>query len=155
VVVTWAPDYVTAVQVAAETRTYPTTWDRHTGCYVADIDDLMDVDDLTVVNGSGVVTTDYELGPTNALKKGKPYERIFTTAAGPLVMDAPWGWTTGIPSAVKTGLFLQGARLAARRDSPFGVAGSPTEGSEVRLLAQLDPDFRTALKPLRRDWWAA
>ena len=69
--------------------------------------------------------------------------------------QAPDGFVdSAVERAVKAGLFLQGARLAARRDSPFGISGSPSEQGEIRLLAQLDPDFKTSLKPLRREWWA-
>jgi hypothetical protein len=143
-------------QTTAEARTYTPVWDRHLGAYVTEVDDLQDITGLAIVDENGAAVTDYDLEPVNAVKKGKPYERILTTAStGKLTPTALWGWTA-VPSAVKTGMFLQGARLAARRDSPFGVAGSPKEGSEIKLLtAQLDPDFRTSLKPLRRDWWAA
>jgi hypothetical protein len=137
-------------QVATlETRTYKGVWDRHIGAYVYEIDDLMDVTDFAAAD-----VTDYDLEPLNAPQKGKPYERLITTTCGPLVLDGLWGWPS-VPGAVVEGLFLQAARLHARRKSPFGIAGSPSEGTELRLLAQLDPDFRTSLKPLRRNWWAA
>jgi hypothetical protein len=99
---------------------------------------------------------DYVLRPRNAAAKGKPYERVKLTSwsGGELTMHGSPGWTA-VPSAVKTGIFLQGARLAARRDSPFGISGSPQEQGEIRLLAQLDPDLRTSLKPFIRSWWAA
>lgn len=139
---------------APEARKYTGTWDRHLCKYVYEIDDLQDIAGLAVVDKNGTAVTDYELHPVNALVKGKPYERIITSVCGPLTITGPWGWTA-VPSAVKTGLFLQAARLSVRRDSPFGVAGSPSEGSEIRLLAKLDPDFRTSLKPLQREWWAA
>lgn len=145
-------------QVASvETRTYSNTvWDRHLGKYVTEIDDIQDVDDLVVVDANATEITDYTLEPENALAKGKPYERILTSVGGPLTLDGLWGWTAQ-PAAPKLGIFLQGARLEARRQSPFGIAGSPdaNAGTEIRLLAQLDPDFRTSLKPLIRNWWAA
>jgi hypothetical protein len=144
--------------VASETRTYSNTkWDRHIGCYVTEIDDVMDVVDMTVIDANANEVTDYTLEPENALLKSKPYERILTTCAGPLTIDAPWGWDQAAagPKVAKLGLFLQAARLEARRSSPFGIAGSPEQGNELRLLAQLDPDFRTSLKPFRREWWAA
>ena len=146
-------------QVASvETRTYSNTvWDRHLGKYVTEIDDLMDIDDLVVVDANTNEITDYTLEPENALQKGKPYERILTSVAGPFTMDGLWGWnpTADGPKVAQVGLLLQAARLNARRNSPFGVAGSPSQGSEIRLLAQLDPDFRTSLKPFQRNWWAA
>jgi hypothetical protein len=140
---------------AVEEREYSTEYDRHLGCYVAFIDDLMDVDDLVVLDENANEITEYSLQPVNALKKGKPYERIAVNECGPLTISGLWGWTS-VPVPVKNAALLQGARLAARRDSPFGVAGSPTEGSELRLLAQLDPDLRTSLgSKYRRERWAA
>jgi hypothetical protein len=70
------------------------------------------------------------------------------------VTSDKWGWPT-VPTPAKVATMLQTARLAARRDSPFGIAGSPSEGSELRLLATLDPDLKTSLTAFRRDWWAA
>jgi hypothetical protein len=139
---------------AVESREYATVYDRHLCCYVAHIDDLQSVASMIVMDEDAEETTDYTLGPVNALKKGKPYERLYSEVAGPLTVQALWGWTD-VPTPVKNATLLQAARLAARRDSPFGIAGSPSEGSEVRLLAQLDPDLRTALKGFRRTTWAA
>jgi hypothetical protein len=142
-------------KTAAEARTYTPVWDRHIGKYVTEVDDLQDITGLAIVDENGTAVTDYTFQPVNALKRGKPYERILTTAStGDLTATAPWGWTA-VPPAVPTGAYLQAARLAARRDSPFGISGSPQEQGEIRLLAQLDPDFRTSLKPLQRNWWAA
>jgi hypothetical protein len=144
---------------APEERTYTPDWDRHLCAYVLDVDDVQDVAGLTVVDEQGTSITGHKFEPVNAVKKGRPYERLLfgssaTRFTGDLIVTARWGWTAQ-PAAVKTGLFLQGARLAARRDSPFGISGSPQEQGELRLLAQLDPDFRTSLKPLVRKWWAA
>lgn len=144
-------------QTALETRVFTPVYSRSAGAYFAAIDDVMDVDDLVIVDENADVVTDYTLLPENALVKGKPYERIRVPGAGPYTIDAVWGWTPGTsgPAAASTGLLLQAARLNARRDSPFGISGSPSEQGEVRLLAQLDPDFRTSLKPFVRKWWAA
>lgn len=140
---------------AVEEREYTTEYDRHLGCYIGFIDDLMDVDDLVVLDEDATEITDYSLHPVNALKKGRPYERIAVNVCGPLTISGLWGWTS-VPVPVKNATLLQGARLAARRDSPFGVAGSPEEGSELRLLATLDPDLKTSLgSKYRRERWAA
>jgi hypothetical protein len=148
---------------SAEDRYYPTFYDRPEGAWFAELDDLQDTTGLTFADKNGTAVTvatttadGYTLLPRNAAAKGKPYERVKLTGwtGGELTAHGLWGWTA-VPSAVKSGIFLQAARLAARRDSPFGIAGSPSEGSEVRLLAQLDPDFRTSLMPLVRSWWAA
>jgi hypothetical protein len=146
---------------AAEERTYETVWDRHQRLYVAYVDDVQDVTGLTVTYEDGTAETawtstvdGYRLWPRNAAQKGVPFERITVPSASPITVEVKWGWTA-VPSAVPTGVYLQGARLAARRDSPFGLAGSPSEGNAVQLWARLDPDFITSLKPLRRDWWTA
>lgn len=140
---------------AVEERYFTPVWDRRDQCWYATIDDLQSTAGMSVVDEDGATVTDYVLLPRNAPQRGRPYEVMkLSGATGEIAPTALWGWTA-TPSAVKVGLFLQGARLAARRDSPFGVAGSPSEGSELRLLAQLDPDFRTTLAPLRRKWWAA
>jgi hypothetical protein len=151
-------------QVAsAEDRFYPTFYDRHERAWFAELDDLQDTTGLTLADEKGTAvpvqstTVDgYTLLPRNAAVKGMPYERVkmLGWSGGELTAHAPWGWTA-VPSAVKVGIFLQGARLKARKSSAFGVAGSPEQGNELRLLAQLDPDFRTSLKPLVRNWWAA
>lgn len=140
--------------VPSEARSYAGTWDRHEGVRVYEIDDLFDAGDLVVTGAGAVPVTDYELWPLNAPQKGKPYTQLRTAASGRLNLDAPWGWPA-VPTSIPVAIWLQAARLAARRDSPFGVAGSPSEGSELRLLAQLDPDFRTTLKPYVRKVWAA
>lgn len=162
-------------QVAeAEDRYYPGMWDTHEQALFIEIDDVQDTTGLTVTdpNGSIVDSADYAFLPRNAAAKGRPYERLrIRSAAWPHVfpygpffprpgtsheytVHARFGWSEQ-PAAVKTGLFLQGARLSKRRDSPFGISGSPQQQGEIRLLAQLDVDFRTSLKPLQRNWWAA
>jgi hypothetical protein len=145
-------------QVAApEARIYTSVWDKHLCCYVTEIDDLMDLTGFALADSNGEAVTDYEFGPDNALLKGKPYERLLTSVCGKLTATGRWGWDQAAagPKVAKMGLFLQAARLAARRDSPFGISGSPQEQGEIRLLAALDPDFKVSLKPFRRDWWAA
>lgn len=146
-------------QTTLEARTYTPAWDRHLCAYVVVVDDVQDVTGLAIIDENGTTVTGHTYDPVNAVKKGKPYERLIlgsaaTSFTGDLTVTALWGWSA-VPSAVPTGVYLQAARLAKRRDSPFGIAGSPSEGSEVRLLAQLDPDFRTSLKPFVRKWWAA
>lgn len=147
---------------AAEDRFYTPVYDRHQCAWIVEIDDLQDTTGFTLEDEDGVAiapqtsTVDgYTLLPRNAAAEGKPYTqlKIKVSPAGDIAGNGLWGWNATPPS-VKTGMFLQGARLAARRDSPFGIAGSPQEQGEIRLLAQLDPDFRTSLKPLLRKWWA-
>lgn len=143
---------------AAEERTYEVEWSRIHGKYKADIDDLSTTAGLTVTVSGSAVTT-YTLLPRNATEKGRPHTRILLRAAttstdgGPktVLMDGVWGWSA-VPDAVKTACLVQAARFFKRRDSVFGVAGSPEFGSELRLLAKVDPDVEAMLRDYRRDW---
>lgn len=139
---------------AAEEREYEPTYDRYIRKYIVPIDDLMTTTGL-VVTGSEELTSDsYELWPLNAPSKGMPWTQLRVSTRCRLTVEALWGWTA-VPTPIKLATLIQASRFAARRDSPYGVAGSPTEGSEVRLLASLDPDLKTSVRPFVRKWWAA
>jgi hypothetical protein len=100
--------------------------------------------------------TDYRLA-TNKVVPGWPYTAIQITSFGshtlPLGVTegvevvGTRGWTA-VPEPVKAAALLQSARVHARRQTPFGVAGSP-EGGIVRLLSRLDPDVELMLRPYR------
>lgn len=146
---------------APEARTYTARWDRERCRYVVDIDDLMTAVGLTVTTASGPITA-YALQPGNAAAQGVPWTRLVvdagssvkpTTEEDGVTVTARWGWSA-VPPPVKQACLLQGARLFARRNAPFGVAGSPDLGSELRLLAKVDPDVAVVLGPYVR-WWAA
>jgi hypothetical protein len=59
-----------------------------------------------------------------------------------------------IPDAVKAACLIQASRFFTRRYAPFGVAGSPDSGSEIRLLAKVDADVAVILGPFIT-WWGA
>ena len=65
--------------------------------------------------------------------------------------SAKWGWSA-VPAAAHSATLLQMARIIKRRDAPFGVAGSPDMGNELRLLAQMDPDAKLLCASIRRYW---
>jgi hypothetical protein len=142
--------------VTAQTRTYDGVRDSHVNCWIYEIDDVQNTTGMTVSIGATVqAAAGYTLWPRNAAANGMAYTQLRTSAfSGTITASAIWGWTA-VPAAIPAAIWLQAARLAKRRDSPFGVAGSPADGSELRLLAQLDPDFRTTLMPYVRKWWAA
>lgn len=142
-------------RATAETRTYTATYDRHLGVYRAIIDDLPTTSAFVVLdpNGSTVSASNYTLGPVNAVAKGSVYTHIDLPSAGDYLMTGYWGWNA-TPSAVKLATHIQASRFAARRDSPYGIAGSPDSGSEMRLLARLDPDVAVILKDYTRRRWA-
>lgn len=138
-------------------RFYPVKYSASRRRYVAAIDDLQDVTGLVLPSG----VDSYRLEPRNAVTDGYAFTHI-TFPASPLGTDedefgmtARWGWTSGFPDAVKMATFLQGNRWSSRKDSPFGISGSPDQGGELRLLERVDPDVRVSLRDYRRDWWAA
>jgi hypothetical protein len=146
-----------------EARKYTACWDRRRRRWVVELDDLHDSDDLTVETADGDAIDVYTLEPVNAAFTGKPYQRLVVdpdSAAKPtsethgVTATSPnWGWAA-VPVPVEQGTLLQASRFHARRFSPYGVAGSPEQGSELRLLARLDPDVAVSLGGFVR-WWAA
>lgn len=158
--------------VTAEARFYTPRWSRSRGGWLVPIDDLMTTTGLVVAVDQGddgtyeTTVTGYRMRPYNAAATGRPWTELLipdtalTTlpqcwpAPGAVRVTARWGWS-GIPDAIRQACLLQASRLLSRRDSPFGVAGSPEAGSELRLLSSLDPDVRTSVEPYRRRTWAA
>lgn len=138
---------------AAIDRFYTPVYDRDERAYFAEIDDIQDVTGLTVQDENGNDLT-YKLLPRNAPADGEPYTRMRVAVGDEITVHALFGWSA-VPDVVPAALLMQANRLAARRDSPFGIAGSPSEGSELRLLARLDPDVELTLRPVVRKWWAA
>lgn len=144
-----------------EARVYTPRWDRRRCRWLVEIDDLMTAVGLVVTLTAGTLTG-FTLEPRNAPAKGRPWTLLVVdqdstvTPAGTEYeagITASWGWTT-VPDPVKQAVFMQGNRFFARRTSPFGVAGSPELGSELRLLARLDPDVAVIVGPFVR-WWGA
>lgn len=134
------------------------------------IDDLMTSAGLLVAVDSGtegtyvgamVLGTDYDLWPRNAAADGVPWTHIvlrrspafwFPLWASGIRITANWGWTT-VPTAIHQAALIQAGRYFVRKDSLYGVAGSPDIGSEVRLLARLDPDVALTVSAYKR-WWS-
>ncbi|MEH1013051.1 hypothetical protein V6U90_08060 [Micromonospora sp. CPCC 206060] len=126
------------------------------GRWVVDIDDLMSTTGLAVTVPAGPITS-FDLEPVNAVADGRPWTRLAITsgptgAPNEVSVTARWGWTA-VPPAVKQATLLQANRFIHRRDSPYGIAGSPSDGSELRLLARVDPDVAVMLAPYTRPRW--
>ena len=132
--------------------------------WVAVTDDIADPDEVPDVavdatgDGTWIVVTGCLVLPINAAAKGEPGTSVLfsrsTVRVPPLVAEsvrviAEWGWPV-VPEAIHEASMLQASRLVSRRDAPFGVAGSPETGSEVRLLARLDPDVENLVRPFVR-----
>lgn len=196
----WAPDYVTADEVAAfvrvdddvddadyardattasravdhachrqfgrtasESRLYTPEWSYTYGAWIIPTDDLVvltsvAVDTLGAWDYATTVTlaTVRKLGEkdANAEQRGRPSVALavrndnmpsFKYARDCVRVTGEFGWAS-VPVAIKEATLLQASRFAARRDSPLGVAGSPDAGSELRLLAKLDPDVVMSIK---------
>lgn len=138
----------------AQTMTYrePAVYEPVSGLYLLAIDDVCDETGL-LVNGGTLAAAGALLYPFNAALKGRPYTHLVWTSRPSLpdavTVTSRFGWAA-VPPQVTAACKLQLARLNARRDSPFGVAGSPSEGSELRLLARLDPDVAVTLAGVSR-----
>lgn len=136
-----------------------------------EIDDLMDTTGLVVKvdennDGSFALTLGiddvagqgFRLYPLNAAADGRPWTEIrglggrtFPQRPRAVEVTAAFGWAA-VPALVKQAALIQAARFFKRKDAPFGVAGSPDTGSEMRLLARLDPDVEMLLATVRRRW---
>lgn len=146
-------------RTTSETRLFTPRWSYTRSGWVIECDDMVTVTELaidtlgdgnyTVVPLASVIKLD-----TNAPKRGRPWERLLVrNAAMPSFVyphdcarvTSEFGWAT-VPVAIEEATLLQASRFASRRDSPFGVAGSPDAGSEIRLQAKLDPDVLMSIK---------
>jgi len=142
---------------AARTYRRPPLLNQDSGLWELEIDDVQSATGL-LVNGVAYASSGAILLPDNAPADGLPWTRIATTVwpiasypGAPVsnVITAAWGWTA-FPGVVPMAARLQLGRLGFRRDAPQGVAGSPDQGSEIRMLAKLDPDVIKLLGVVRR-----
>ena len=132
---------------------------------IVTIDDIYTVDGLIVDVGGTTIpaavpytSAGYTLLPVGALTLGEPHTGLrydsFPLSSWPLLwaiekatvaVTAKWGYAATVPAAVQMACLLQASRWFARRLSPYGIAGSPEMGSELRLLAKLDADVAVML----------
>jgi hypothetical protein len=152
---------------SAEERRYTPRGSRSRGSWVVEVDDFQTTTGLLVnldLDGDGTFSdaiTGFTKLPLNAAAKGYPWEKIVIPDTyngslcgkeGEVAATAKWGWTA-VPTAVKLATLLQGSRFMKRREAPFGVAGSPESGTEIRLLARVDPDVAVSLRKYVRHAW--
>lgn len=160
------------VTSSGENRVYTARWDRQRRRHVVDVDDFQtttglaiafDLDDDQTFESS-LVAGDWRLWPLNASSIGVPWTRLIVNrdatyqpnrCEGAVQVTATWGWTA-VPTTIKQATILQASRFLARRDSPFGIAGSPNfgGGGELRLLDRVDPDVAVMVRVYRRNWAA-
>jgi hypothetical protein len=139
------------VVAAAEARDFVPWYSASGQAWYAEIDDVMDDTGLVVTVDDADVTADVVLYPRNAPAKGRPWTMIGVAGSSVVTVEAVWGWTD-IPPTIVSAALLQASRIVKRRDAPFGVAGSPEMGTEIRLLARLDPDVDVLIRAYRRYW---
>lgn len=122
----------------------------------------IDDSDLGTYPTTLTIGTDFTLWPFNALADLKPYTHLLTRStssyrwpsyANSIKVTGLWGWAA-VPAVVTSATLIQAARFFVRRDSSYGIAGSPELGNELRLLARLDPDVALMLTSVKR-WWGA
>lgn len=129
----------------------------------------MNVDDITTITQIATddnfnqtwdtvwATSDFMVEPINNPRKGWPYTRLLAIGRYVFPYYLPqavkvtglWGFSA-IPSEVNQACIIQSSRLFVRRQSPFGIAGTPELGT-VRLTSRLDPDVEALLRPFRKN----
>jgi len=150
---------------SVEARYYTPWYDEDLRRWVCEIDDIQDLTAVVVAVDTGdddtydatLAASEYVFRPRNAASKLRPYTQVSikNTASQPMQrsdsvkVTGKWGWTS-VPTTIEEACLLQISRLIWRRDAPAGVAGSPAQGSEVRLLAKLDPDVEVMVDAYRR-----
>lgn len=152
-----------------QARIYTARWDKSWCRWVIDTDDISSATGLLVKLDDNddqvfdVSITDFRLAPVNEDEKSRPWTQIIvgsnsaqvpTRARDTVQVTALWGWLS-VPTAIKQATITQAARFFYRREAPFGIAGSPSVGSELRLLSQVDPDVAVMVRSYRRVWGAA
>lgn len=135
--------------------------------WTTNVDDIIHISEIaTDDNFDQLYTTvwandDYMVEPVNNPRRGWPWTRLLAIGAYIFPFNLPqsvrvkgvWGWSA-VPQEVQMATKIQAARLFVRRQSPFGIAGSPDIGT-VRLGSRLDPDVEVLLRPFRKVSWMA
>lgn len=131
--------------------------------YTINIDDVTTISEIATDDnfdrtfGTVWSTTDYMVEPINNPIKGWPYSRVLAIGAYIFPYQLPqsvrikgvWGWSA-VPAEVNMATLIQSSRIFGRRQSPFGIAGSPDLGT-VRLFSRLDADVEVLLRPFRKN----
>lgn len=122
----------------------------------------LDEDDSGGFATSLTINVDYSLWPYNAFADGKPWTHLLLKSASAyswprypnaILVTGLFGWAA-VPAVVSSACLIQAARFFVRRDSSYGIAGSPEMGNEMRLLDRLDPDVALMLSSVKRYWGA-
>ena len=131
--------------------------------YTINIDDITTVSEVATDDnfdrtfGTVWSTTDYMVEPINNPIKSWPYNRVLAIGSYIFPYQLPqsvrikgvWGFSA-IPAEVNMATLIQSSRIFGRRQSPFGIAGSPDLGT-IRLFSRLDADVEVLLRPFRKN----
>jgi hypothetical protein len=130
--------------------------------YTCNVDDFVSLSQIaTDDNFDQLYTTiwqsdDYMVEPVNNPRRGWPLSRLLAIDSYIFPYNLPqsvkvtavWGWPS-VPAEIAMATKLQASRLFIRRQSPFGIAGTPDLGT-VRLSSRLDPDVEALIRPFRK-----
>ena len=130
--------------------------------YTCNVDDFVSLTQIaTDDNFDQLYTTiwesnDYMVEPVNNPRRGWPLTRLLAIDSYIFPYNLPqsvkvtavWGWPS-VPAEISMATKLQASRLFIRRQSPFGIAGTPDLGT-VRLSSRLDPDVEALIRPFRK-----
>ena len=130
--------------------------------YILPVDDFVSItqiatdDNFNQTYESVWETSDYLTEPVNNPRRGWPYSRILAVGSYVFPYFLPqavrvqgvWGYSA-VPSEINMATLIQASRLFVRRQSPFGIAGTPDLGT-VRLSAKLDADVEALVRPFRK-----
>ena len=113
-------------------------------------------ENLSQTYGTAWASSDYLVEPKNNVRRGWPYTRLISIGRyiwpsrlpQSVRISGVWGWLA-TPSEVNMATLIQASRLFVRRQSPFGIAGSPDLGT-VRLSSRVDADVEALLRPFRK-----
>ncbi len=147
----WIDEYTgTRFHASTETRYYTADW--YDLLYV---DDLISVTTLQTDDGydgtyeTTWATTDYILEPRNAALRSRPYRQIRINVNGDYafprnVVDGvkivgSFGYAAVAPKPVKQAAILLAHRLWRRKDTIFGIAGTPALGVTI-IQAKIGAD---------------
>ncbi len=130
--------------------------------YTCNVDDFVSLSQIaTDDNFDQLYTTiwqsdDYMVEPVNNPRRGWPLSRLLAIDSYIFPYNLPqsvkvtavWGWPS-VPAEIAMATKIQASRLFIRRQSPFGIAGTPELGT-VRLSSRLDPDVEALIRPFRK-----
>ena len=130
--------------------------------YILPVDDFVSIsqiatdDNFNQTYESVWTTGDFLTEPINNPRRGWPYSRILAVGSYVFPYFLPqavrvqgvWGWAA-TPAEINMATLIQASRLFVRRQSPFGIAGTPDLGT-VRLSAKLDADVEALVRPFRK-----